>query len=303
MLQRGIVISPPFKTISGNLVEIGANPSGLELRKYLLYWDKIDYPDNNIVSISSSPDIQFLELSNVLIRSKFTFTLAIPGLTFSKFIHLKDDGKLQFQKGQNNFKNVSFYDYIFSSQQTAFEQHNLEEPGQWSIAQLSNKPFHNNTVNRLGVEFELYNMLPVPQEDVPLYDILEYKQKRESELLAFRSHLDDVYRLIIEAEDIPRARITEITKLEQALRDIDKTLQIDLITRTVSSLRTYIGGEFPSALGAGLGGAGISPMIGMSPILAGLACAGLALSVKPLISPKTYSTSNPFTYLQGINRL
>lgn len=60
MTKRGIVISPPFEVLRGGGINCGGSPSPADLRKYLLYWDEIDYPDNNFVSVGGGPDIDFL---------------------------------------------------------------------------------------------------------------------------------------------------------------------------------------------------------------------------------------------------
>ena len=58
--KRGIVISPPFVVLPEGGISCGGSPSSADLRKYLLYWDEIDYPDNNFVSIGADPDMEFL---------------------------------------------------------------------------------------------------------------------------------------------------------------------------------------------------------------------------------------------------
>ena len=36
-----------------------------------------------------------------------------------------------------------------------------------------------------AIEVELYECLPIPASDVPLHDILEFKEKRKDELMQF----------------------------------------------------------------------------------------------------------------------
>ena len=143
-------------------------------------------------------------------------------------------------------------------------------------------------------------MLPVPQGIVPLEDILEFKQKRKDELIALRHHLDDIYQAIISSGDIPRSMTTETQKLETALKEIDRTLSEASITKAVTNLRTYIGGNFSSVFSAGLGGAGVSSLISMSPLIAAMASAGLVLTIKPILSPRNSPEENPFNYLKSM---
>jgi len=240
MRKSGIVISPPFVPLPRG-IRVSGCLEGAELRKYLLYWDVIDYPDNNIISMALCPDLQFLHDVGVLKRTlvRFSGSISVDSTIF------------------------------ISAQQTAFDVNSKNEPGQWSLAQASNSIFFPNAVNALAIEFSLKNMLPTPSAEVPLTDILEFKQKRQTELESLRVHLDDVYQLVINSADIPHAMNAQIRRLELSLADLNSTLNESKIKKTITSLRNYISGEFSSALGMGLGGAGISTFIGMSPLLAG----------------------------------
>ncbi len=273
MAQRGIVICPPFDVLPGGGISCGGSPDGLELRKLLLYFDKIDYPDNNLISIGSSPDISYLESTGILNRPKVNFT------------------------GTINSGNGEFF---IVAQEAIFAKNSSVEPGQWSLSQPSTSPYFSNGMTSQGIEFNLINMLPVPSVVVPLEDILNFKQQRNDELIALRSHLDDVYQSIINSADIPRSMTTEMQKLETALKDLDRTLSESSISKTVTNLRAYIGGNFPSTLGAGLGGAGVAPLIGMSPLITAMAGAGLALTVKPILSPKDSNSEHPLNYLKSM---
>jgi hypothetical protein len=72
-MNRGVVIVPSF-TFDGRKLHfpelVGIEP--LSLKHYLLYWDKIEYPNNNIIHIQSNADEQFLIDAAVLSRSNIT---------------------------------------------------------------------------------------------------------------------------------------------------------------------------------------------------------------------------------------
>ncbi len=72
MNKKGIVISPPFEPILTGGIRCGGDPDPLELRKYILYWDQIDYPTNNLIHVSSH-DIDYLESTGVLKRTRVIF--------------------------------------------------------------------------------------------------------------------------------------------------------------------------------------------------------------------------------------
>lgn len=72
MNKKGIVLSPPFVPIYTGGVQCGGEIDPIELRKYLMYWDEIDYPSNSFINISS-PDIEYLESTESLKRTHVNF--------------------------------------------------------------------------------------------------------------------------------------------------------------------------------------------------------------------------------------
>ena len=275
--KRGIVVSPPFlkRPTAGIVVRGGEYLPSQELRKYLLYWDEIDYVDNGLIHLDGGPEIDFLVKAKVAIRTLVEFP------------------------GGRSSGNGEFF---FEAQQTAFLQHDFEEPGAWSLAQPVPEPFFVNAISSTSIEYELWNMLPVPKSDVPLEKILEFKEKRRDELFALRVHLDEMHQYIIASADIPRARNTQAMKLYLALQDIDKVLDEFGIRNVISSLRGYIAGEFTNIAGTGMGAAGIASLIALPPLITGLVGAGIALAVKPVLAPRPLRTRHPLIYVSNVHK-
>lgn len=273
--KRGIVISPPFEVLTGGGISCGGNPSPADLRKYLLYWDEIDYPSNNFVYVDGGQDIDFLIETKIASRT-----------------HIQFQGAMSSGNGE----------FFLMAQQAAFEKHDKEQPGAWSVAQLGATPYFPNTRPSLAIEYQLWNALPVPQADVPLNEILEFKAKRHAELLALRVYLDEMYQSVISSADIPRAANTQITKLEGALKEIDRTLGESGIRKVITSLRGFIAGEFTNIAGTGLGAAGVAPFIEISPLVAAVAGAGIAFAVKPVLSPRAPKESHPLMYVASVRK-
>lgn len=287
-------MSPPFqaesesnsKQPSNTIVSSGGEPSPADLRKYLMYWDEIDYPYSNLTPILPNPDMQFLIDEGIALRSCFNF---------------------------RDIKPPHGYDYVEFSPEiehelmciahwAAFDKHDKENPGLWSLAQLSTKlvflPKNEPTV---AVEFELYNMLPVPTADVPLIDILDFKQKHYDELVELRSHLDDVYQQIISSADIPRAKNTELTRLESSLKKIHAALSQSGIKNTVTSLRGYIAGDILPATGIAIGTANALARVQFeSPLSSGIAFAAFLCAFKHIVIPKARADSHPLAYISSI---
>lgn len=270
MSSKGIVISPPFQVLPTGGVRCSGTPSSLDIRKYLLYWDEIDYPDNNIISMGLSDDLTFLEASGILKRTRVIFGGSVP-----------IDGKI-----------------FIAAQEHAFQKNEEKENGKWSLAQLSDSQFYTNTTPEIGIEFELANCLPAPQADVPLNDILEFKNKRRDELTALRIYKDELYQGIITAGDIPRAKIAALNKLELGLKDLDKTLKESSIKKTVTSLT----GTIAHSVGAGLKASGISAVTNNSSYSFEAFCVGAVVNfiLKPILQLKSASSNNPLTYIKSI---
>lgn len=273
--NRGIVISPPFVVLPEGGISCGGSPSSADLRKYLLYWDEIDYPDNNFVSIGADHDMEFLISAGAAARTNVQF-----------------QGAMSSGSGE----------FFLLAQQIAFEKHDNESPGLWSIAQLSTAPYFSNSQSVTAIEYQLWNALPVPQDDVSLNDILEFKDRRRDELIALRIYLDEMYLSVTSAADIPRAKTAAILKLETALADVDRVLEEFGISKAFSSLRGFIAGEFTNVAGIGLGAAGIAPFIEMSPLMAGAIGAGIAFAVKLVPSPKSRKEAHPLTYISSVRK-
>lgn len=274
MLKRGIVISPPFQPLITGGIRCGGDPDPIELRKYLLYWDQIDYPTNNLIHVSSA-DIDFLETTDALKRTRVTF-----------------QGRIQSGNGE----------FFVAAQEAALRENQKLEPGTWTLAQLSEVPFYSQGFAGLGVEFELYGMLPVPVGDTPLVDILEFKERRRAEIEAFRIHMDDIYQKVISSADIARAKTTEIGRLETAIKDLDISLRESGIKRFAGNMRNTINMDFSGIVGAGLGAAGLSSTIGMSPLIAGLAGAGIVMGCKSLTMPRSETCPSGLSYLRSVRR-
>ena len=273
--SRGIVLSPPFEILPTGGISVGGSPDPVDIRKYLLYWDEIDYPDNNFISVGACPDIQFLIETKVASRTRVQF-----------------QGSLSSDNGE----------IFIKAQQAVFDKRQKESPGNWSLAQPSTIPHFIGGQSRAAVDYELWNVLPVPQREVPLNDILEFKSRRQSELIALRVHLDELYQQIISSSDIPRARNAAVAKLEVSLFAIDRTMDENNLPRELSSLRGFIPLAVESLIAGGAGMMGVSSQLGMGSLPAGVLGAGLYFAAKTLALPSNVSSSSALTYVSSIKR-
>jgi hypothetical protein len=184
--KRGLVISPPIE-INGSAVLIrSSSPDLQELRASLLYWDKLAWPTNNAIFIEGGPDINFLATAKILTRPKYAFS------------------------GQGG-------DILVRTQTEALLDLDKNEPGVWSLSQGENSILikGGNLTQDNGVALELYKAIPVPDKDVPLNEVLEFRHKRYDELQSLRFEIDELVKTIDSSQD-PKA------ELERCLRRIDQ---------------------------------------------------------------------------------
>lgn len=189
--MRGLVVSPPIQIVGDGVFIESTTLDPQEVRSNLLFWDKLDYPTARIIHINLGLDEQFLESSGVLQRT----AVAVP--------------------------NGSIGNILRAAHVEGFRQLDEDQPGQWSIATGERSlSFASHDIEEgRGALVKLYNAVPVPDQEVALADILEFREKRRSELLALRHHLEAVYQRVIVAGDGPLAWNTEVEQLQKAISD------------------------------------------------------------------------------------
>lgn len=67
---------------------------------------------------------------------------------------------------------------------------------------------------------ELHRAIPIPKHDVPLAEVLEFKECRRDELLLLRQHLDTFARDIEHATDKAVALAAKVAEIDQACANL-----------------------------------------------------------------------------------
>lgn len=265
--QRGLVISCPI-TISGtsfHLKTTALDPQ--ELRFALLFWDKLDFPTNNLISIGLDQDAQFLASAGILKRTK---------------VQVLGSGDMAQAFAQAHVH--------------AYRTLDEQEPGVWSLGTGENAvSFPDADVEPgRGALIRLYQAIPVPDKDVPFQDILEFRSKRSAELLALRHHLEAIYQRIVAAGDGALALNTEIGALEQSIVDHIKASKESRMS--FRSMTFDVSLNVPAGVAAAL--AAVSISLGLvETLLAGVAA---AISFGPGVSLKGRTAApTPFQYISS----
>lgn len=184
-----------------------------------------------------------------------------------------------------------------------YKELDSQEPGCWSLARGDKSiSFADDDLEvGRGVLVSLCNAIPVPDKDVPLNEILEFKTKRFDELVSLRIYMERLYQKIASQPDYRLAMLPEKEDFEKSLTDYIKTAKEAKLpfrlTKEFSAKITLSASDVANLIGSAAMGVGVSPLIGC---IAGAASvikltAGLGLKGQR-------KTTSPFEYVSSYHR-
>ncbi len=278
--QRGIILSGGITLGPGSYgYQFNEGEFWSLIRKCLLYWDKLEWPEISLTPVNGGPDGDYLESAGVLRR---------PQILMGKWL---EPGELDYEHA------------VDLRLGKLFESLERWRPGCWSLGQSSK-------VNRSGppeserraVEFALYNMLPVPSDCVSIADILEFRDRYPAELTALRSALDDLYGSVVTAGDPARARLIAQTRLARAIKDVEDALHGKRVANWRSSFSVDF--KLTDVAEKTAAGAAVSALAGL-PISVGAFAGAVASICKVQISrvpaPQIVQ-KGPYAYVYHVGR-
>ena len=185
-LPRGLVISCPIEIEGTSLHLKSPNLDAQELRFALLFWDRLVWPISSVLHVGGDLNAEFLEGEGILSRLRYGI-----------------EGDVAQGMAQVQIR--------------AFLERERAEPGLWALAQGENSFLLKEgfVEGGAGASVELHHAIPIPKHDVPLAEILEFKQRRRDELVRLRSHLEAFVSEIQESPDRAAA-------LDKFVGEIDK---------------------------------------------------------------------------------
>ncbi|MBP1844745.1 hypothetical protein J2046_003012 [Rhizobium petrolearium] len=185
----GLVISNPI-VLSKEGVTATGRLDPAELRFSLLFWDRLIWPTNPFIGFGD-PQADELISAGVLTRPRYQLRKAGP---------------------------VRDVDAIADSQLGAYREISDREPGLWSLAQGERSFLDLRRAFDMtsGAAYTLMQAIPVPDEAVPLADILEFKAKRRDELLALRIELEQFFATVEKAGDDETTIRAAVAAIEKA---------------------------------------------------------------------------------------
>ncbi len=235
-MKKGIIVPAGIHIVDveGNSFRHLRGYSDLELQYLALYWDKIVIPENNLISFGNLCPSEYIETGMIEIVP----TSVQAGGEVGKI--MADS----YNSLASNYIEKQIEGIAWSPMQL----------GESSIIQKS------FAIRSDLIKLELNQVLPVPNVNVNIHEILDFKDKRKDELIALRLYLDEIYLEILSSPDVLISAEINLEKIRNAIQDLDKSfierfktynkqnlsISLEVSNDTVSSL---VGG-LPQAIGA-----------------------------------------------------
>ncbi|MCA9905585.1 MAG: hypothetical protein KC547_17140 [Anaerolineae bacterium] len=288
MKQRGIVIAP-YLTVSGGEVREVNYVEATHLRKCALYFDLIDLPLATEPEIKNA-DVDLLRQESILQETHGHFFVKDGEtwkLSFGVFEHPQEYWEIvqlyalyRHREDDQNWTlgqiNMSFAAHNLNLSQFAFV-----DTGAGKVAKLTKgAPAvpHDFVTIGASIELELLKALPVPSSSVPMQSVLEFKRKRQAELLQFRHAWDG---LILEAtRSTELVRATEYSKdtIERALIDLHRVMDESRLKKILRDIKVDV--DVLHVAAAVVAGAEVAQRVGLDAFIGAIGGAAAAISIK-----------------------
>lgn len=179
-MKRGIITNTGrMKRNDAQSISISGALREDDTNYYLLYWDKILMPTNNVIHYAITNEEELMR----------TGILERPRIAFSSWSTNIENGSFDpFVVAQSLVAN----DIISKDKETDWTIHQIGEDV--AIGQEQKKEFNS-------IKVQLLECLPVPRGQVNFSEILSFKEKRKDELIALHSSIDDFYLDILNSPD------------------------------------------------------------------------------------------------------
>lgn len=187
---RGIVVCPPL-TIDGQRIHIRQSwLDEQELRFSLLFWDRLCWPTGDI-HLGDNEESKYLGQCGILERP-------------------------HYKRGPGGGQS------ILLGQIAAYEDLERKHPGSWAMAQGDNSLMVKGGIGDIGkgAMIELIRAVPIPDKEVPLYEILKLKDRYQDELTRFRVHLEGISKEVSNSLEPSAALESHLKEINSACSDL-----------------------------------------------------------------------------------
>ncbi|MFI7782673.1 hypothetical protein EN46_02105 [Citrobacter amalonaticus] len=200
-MKRCVVSSPNalYKDAGGMVSPLGLGIT--DLNYYSLYWDELVIPTHRMFQIVLPNEEEYISLG-VLKRPVF---------------------------GDGNFDSDTFVDeYNENKRRVLYEKQKKHPYEDWFMHGIGDEESAQITtsLNETTFRTTIFNVLPVPSFEIPLAEILEFKERNKDDLNKLHEHLDEVYTHVVTTPDIPLLKAKAFESFNNALQDINRLSEL-----------------------------------------------------------------------------
>ena len=268
------------------------------IRSSMLYFDRIDWPSNNVLPQPAVPGSQVLIDAGLLKRSQFLAEVADDDVELNPGLLASYARNGSICTGRIGMAAAQ----IEAAHQSLLANYEKREPGVWSFAPVGVGMDFADAAAYRGAEIELYNCLPSPAADVPFEEVLEFKRRRNAELLELRSDMDEMYLRIANSEDPTREASIAAKQIDKALADVHRTMHESGFRFACQTMRIDVSRpSLAAALATGMAAAGAAGVTGIltltSGLLVGATAAAATLAIRAASVQTPIERLGAFKYL------
>lgn len=193
---RGIMMVPMFYADDDiNEMKTHSFLSIEQVRFGLLFWDKIAWPALPFVPRNDG-EFSILNESGILLRP--SVNIQPTSLSAGKSLA------------------VAYFN--------AYLDLDRSNPGRWCLSAESESDIRSFVKNDIlldrGISVSLHRAIPIPSKDAPLEDILEFKLKRESELIELRFQINELAQMAASSNDKREAIANQVDRIDSACTNL-----------------------------------------------------------------------------------
>jgi hypothetical protein len=177
-------------------------------------------------------------------------------------------------------------------------------PGKWVMSTGEKSiSFPGEMVDdKRGLLTTLYQAIPIPEKDVPLEDVLAFREKRLSEVLQLRAAIDEFYQSWVNSQDQDHSYAVAKDHIEAACCDAIRVAKESGLPFKLSSWKIGYSVSVTEIL-AGVGAMAITSELGLPSLIVGAAAASSFISIKQDIGLKSPTKDlSPFNIVSSIHR-
>lgn len=229
-MKRGIIAAPGIITPLPNGFRMERSLSVEELNYYILYWDNVVIPGNNLIYVGV-PGEEELIACGAITRPRVAF--------------------------QGMFQGTQVANAVLACQGIVARELLKDRGVDWVIHQIGARlSIPSDDLERRNIlRITLSDALPVPAAGVPVVDILEFKERRRDELGELHLALDAIYEDILKASDTDLASRKAFGDLKKAIEALDAVAREKLRSDRKYNLSVQLGFDGAAAAPAIAAGA------------------------------------------------